>query len=123
MRFGVVVIGAEDIGRAELFWTQALGYQLRGTQLGGDWRELAPKSGEGTVIGLQRSEALPRHDPRLHIDLHVDSDLEQEAEIARLIALGAERVTWEHYPADPDFVVLADTEGNRFCVVNTSHGT
>jgi hypothetical protein len=23
---------------------------------------------------------------------------------------------------DPDFIVLADPEGNRFCVVNTSHG-
>lgn len=25
------------------------------------------------------------------------------------------------YPPDPDFVVLADTEGNRFCVIDTSH--
>ena len=33
-----------------------------------------------------------------------------------------ERVDWDLYPDDPDFVVLADTEGNRFCVVDTSHG-
>jgi hypothetical protein len=25
-------------------------------------------------------------------------------------------------PCDPDFIVLADPEGNRFCVVNTGHG-
>jgi hypothetical protein len=30
-------------------------------------------------------------------------------------------VAWA-YPSDPDFVVLADTEGNRFCVVNAGHG-
>jgi hypothetical protein len=38
------------------------------------------------------------------------------------VTLGAERVDWDLYPEDPDFVVLADTEGNRFCVVDTSHG-
>ncbi|MGE7317768.1 VOC family protein [Staphylococcus capitis] len=39
----------------------------------------------------------------------------------RLVALGAERVAWELYPPDADFVVLADTEGNRFCVIDTTH--
>ncbi len=29
---------------------------------------------------------------------------------------------WDTYPDDPDFVVLADTEGNRFCIVDASHG-
>jgi catechol 2,3-dioxygenase-like lactoylglutathione lyase family enzyme len=43
-------------------------------------------------------------------------------EVERLIALGAERVDWDLYPEDPDFVVLADPEGNRFCVVDTSRG-
>ncbi|MGH3097804.1 MAG: VOC family protein [Streptosporangiales bacterium] len=33
------------------------------------------------------------------------------------VALGAKRVEWD-YPDDADFVVLADTEGNLFCVVN-----
>ena len=42
------------------------------------------------------------------------SDLETEVE--RLVALGAERVEWT-YPEDADFVVLADTEGNLFCVI------
>lgn len=37
-----------------------------------------------------------------------------------LISLGATRVDWDLYPASPDFVVLADTEGNRFCVIDTS---
>ncbi len=43
------------------------------------------------------------------------------AEADRLVALGAERLAWDSYPADPDFVVLADTEGNRFCIVDVNH--
>ena len=53
----------------------------------------------------------------LIFDLWVDrtaSDLETEVE--RLLALGAKRVEWT-YPEDADFVVLADTEGNLFCVI------
>ena len=36
-------------------------------------------------------------------------------------SLGAERVDWDLYPANPDFVVLADPDDNRFCVVDLSH--
>jgi catechol 2,3-dioxygenase-like lactoylglutathione lyase family enzyme len=122
LKLGMIVMGAADMDRAERFWTEALGYRLGVAQDGGDWRELVPADGDGAVIGLQRSDATPRHDPRLHIDLHVASDDEQATEVERLVGLGAERVDWDHYPADPDFVVLADPEGNIFCVVNPAHG-
>jgi hypothetical protein len=46
---------------------------------------------------------------------------EQEAEAARLVALGARQVDWDSYPEDPDFIVLEDPEGNRFCIVDLSH--
>jgi len=59
--------------------------------------------------------------PRIHVDLVVDTAAEQSSEIDRLVGLGATRVGWD-YPDDPDFVVLADTEGNRFCIVDASHG-
>ena len=36
-------------------------------------------------------------------------------------ALGARRVDWDSYPDDPDFVVLADPDGNRFCIVDVAH--
>ena len=39
-----------------------------------------------------------------------------DTEEDRLIALGVTRVDWD-YPEDADFVVLADTEGNLFCVI------
>jgi len=59
--------------------------------------------------------------PRLHFDLHVAGSSEQGAEASRLIALGARRIDWDSYPQDPDFIVLEDAEGNRFCIVDLSH--
>ena len=51
------------------------------------------------------------------MDLRVDRDTSSvDAEVARLISLGATRVQWE-YPDHAYFVVLADTEGNLFCVI------
>ena len=73
------------------------------------------------MIALQISETPPEDYPRLHLDLHVADAAEQEAEAARLVALGARRVDWDRYPDDPDFIVLADTEGNRFCIVDLGH--
>ena len=55
--------------------------------------------------------------PRLHLDLYTDA---QDAEVQRLLALGATRVEWSKRPADADYVILADPEGNRFCVVDTA---
>lgn len=46
----------------------------------------------------------------------------QTAEVERLVSLGVRRVDWDLYPEDPDFVVLADHDGNRFCVIDTGHG-
>ena len=38
-----------------------------------------------------------------------------------VVMLGAVRVGWDSYPDDPDFIVLADTERNRFCIVDLGH--
>jgi hypothetical protein len=37
------------------------------------------------------------------------------------VSLGARRVDWDSYPEDPDFIVLEDPEGNRFCIVDLGH--
>lgn len=71
---------------------------------------------------MDRSESAVQEIPRIHLDLHTENAREQAAEVDRLIALGATRVEWPLYPPDPDFVVLADTEGNRFCVIDLAHG-
>jgi catechol 2,3-dioxygenase-like lactoylglutathione lyase family enzyme len=121
LTFGVVVLGVTDRWRAEEFWCSALGYEARDDGFGGWARVLAPPGGTGTMIALQTSETAPEDYPRLHFDLHVADAAEQEAEAARLVSLGASRVDWDSYPDDPDFVVLADPDGNRFCIVDLGH--
>ncbi|GGK40113.1 hypothetical protein GCM10010124_36030 [Pilimelia terevasa] len=60
--------------------------------------------------------------PRVHLDLYAGDAADQAAQVARLIALGAARVDWDAYPPGADFVVLADPDGNRFCVIDTGGG-
>lgn len=123
LRLGTIVLGAEDVDRAVTFWAGALGYDpVRFPGSENDFTILVPPSGEGTRVAVQRSESPVQAHPRLHIDLVVADAVEQAAEIDRLVGLGADRVHWDSYPDDPDFVVLADTEGNRFCIVDASHG-
>ena len=121
LTFGVIVLGVTDRPRAEEFWCAAVGYRVREDRFGGWARILEPPAGTGTIIALQTSETPPEDHPRHHFDLHVASAAEQEAEADRLVALGARRVDWDRYPDDPDFIVLADTEGNRFCIVDLGH--
>jgi Glyoxalase-like domain len=46
----------------------------------------------------------------------IDRAVDQGAEVQRLKGLGATEVDWEYEP-DADYVVLADPDGNYFCVV------
>jgi catechol 2,3-dioxygenase-like lactoylglutathione lyase family enzyme len=103
---GSVVLNVSDVGRAAEFWTKALGYVRQPD----DPAFLAPGNGEGPRLHLDEGD-------RTHLDLWVDrQDSDQQAEVERLVSLGARRVDWD-YPEDADFVVLADTEGNLFCVI------
>ncbi|GAA4219419.1 VOC family protein [Actinocatenispora rupis] len=119
---GVIAIGVVDKPRAVEFWRRALGYEERRDGFGGWETVLVPPDGVGTPLALQTSDRPADEYPRIHLDLHVRDAAEQDAEVARLLSLGAARVDWDRYPADPDFVVLADPDGNRFCVVDLSHG-
>jgi catechol 2,3-dioxygenase-like lactoylglutathione lyase family enzyme len=122
LMFGVVVLGVTDRPRAAEFWCAALGYQVREGPFGGWGRVLTPPPGAaGPVIALQESRTPAEDHPRMHLDLHVNGVSEQEAEAARLVSLGARFVDWDSYPADPDFIVLADPDGNRFCIVDLAH--
>jgi len=121
VHIGVVALGVADVERAAQFWSAALGYVRRDDGFGGWPLVLVPPNGLGTNLALQPSATPPQDHPRTHLDLHATDAAEQAAEVDRLVSLGAERVDWDSYPADPDFVVLADPEGNRFCVVDLSH--
>jgi len=118
---GVLVLGVADVPRAAAFWSAALGYELRTDGFGGWGTVLVPVDRSGPVIALQHSATPPQDHPRLHLDLHVSGAGEQAAETERLLSLGARRVEWDSYPDDPDFVVLADPDDNRFCIVDLDH--
>jgi Glyoxalase-like domain len=122
LRVGTVVLGVNDMKRASDFWRAALSYVPRDGEPdpGDDFLVLVPRSGSGTALALGLSETPVQEHPRVHLDLYVDSTAEQTAEVDRLVSLGARRVDWDLYPESPDFIVLADTEGNIFCVVDKS---
>ncbi|MET8545260.1 VOC family protein [Kitasatospora sp. NPDC004799] len=121
LTIGSLVLGVSDMPRAVAFWTAALDYVPRGGLVEEDWTVLVPAAGgSGVQLALGLSESPVQEHPRVHLDLYAGDAADQATEVERLVALGAERVDWDRYPEDPDFVVLADTEGNRFCVIDTS---
>lgn len=122
LRLGTIVLGADDADRAASFWAMVLDYDVvRFPGADDDFTILVPPGRVGTRIAVHRSSAPVQERPRVHLDLIVDSAIEQAPEVERLISLGATRVARD-YPSDSDVVVLADTEGNGFCVVDASRG-
>lgn len=110
VRIETVVIHAKDARRAAEFWGRALGYTPRSEGS----LTLVPSGGDGPAVNLDEED-------QAHLDLRVANAAEQRSEVERLIGLGARQVEW-NYPDDANFVVLADTEGNVFCVVNAGDG-
>jgi catechol 2,3-dioxygenase-like lactoylglutathione lyase family enzyme len=111
---GSVVINAIDMDRSVAFWTAALGYVVRDADP--TFAVLTDPARRWSNVSLQLTEEPKRGRNRLHLDLYC---MDWEGETARLEGVGARRVPWE-YPPDPDFVVMADPDGNEFCVVQSS---
>ncbi len=114
LRIGSIVIRVDDLERQKAFWTAALAYVPRE----GDDESFAllrPKSGIGPNVSLDRVRSTVQVPPRIHLDLYAE---DQAAEVSRLIGLGATEVHWDKRPPDADYVILADPEGNRFCVID-----
>ena len=113
-----VCLDAVDPARLATFWTETLGWVQEAADDGSEiWLE-APSDGgaaSGTVTGLLLLRVPEAHSAknRLHLDLRPD---DQEAEVARLEALGATRVDIGQGP-EVTWVVMADPEGNEFCVL------
>jgi len=120
LRLGFAVIGVVDMPRAVAFWTAALDLVVSEEWYSDNWATLYHPDGSGRALGLQRSDSPVEAHPRIHLDLFVDTTAEQEAEVERLVGLGASKLDWELYPREPDFIVLGDPDGNPFCVVDLS---
>jgi hypothetical protein len=100
------------------FWSAALDSEVRRSEAG-DFAILRPRSGQGPNVSLDRVRSTLQVPPRIHLDLYAE---DQAAEVARLLGLGATEVHWDRRPADADYVIMADPEGNRFCVIDVSRG-
>jgi predicted enzyme related to lactoylglutathione lyase len=112
---GSIVIRVDDLQRQTEFWSAALDYVPR--QMDDDFVLLRPKDGVGPNVSLDQVRSTVQVPPRIHLDLYTD---DQAGEVRRLIGLGATEVHWDKRPPDADYVILADPEGNRFCVVDTT---
>ncbi|HEU5421855.1 MAG TPA: VOC family protein [Streptosporangiaceae bacterium] len=111
-----VSVDTADPDRVARFWAEALGW--RRTFDEPDEVVLEPPAGSAedgvaadlVFLRVPESKAVKN---RLHLDLRPD---DQEAEVARLQALGATPVSVGQ-GSDVSWVVLADPEGNEFCVL------
>jgi predicted enzyme related to lactoylglutathione lyase len=114
LRVGSIVIRVDDLERQVAFWSAALGYVPRDRDDPG-FVLLRPRTGDGPNVSLDKWRASVQVPPKIHLDLYAE---DQAAEVERLKALGATEVHWDRRPPDADFVILADPEGNRFCVID-----
>ncbi|GHI03443.1 glyoxalase [Streptomyces cellostaticus] len=116
-RISELVIDCANPNRLAAFWSDVLGYVELGREDDGSIAIGPPDAGPQPTLVLS-----PSSDPRtgklpLHIDVNA-TDRDQDAELERLLALGAR-------PADvgqtgtESWHVLADPEGNEFCLLRT----
>lgn len=108
-----LAIDCADPAALACFWAEALGYRVvEADPPTPDEVSIVPNSGQGTRLLFLRVPEGKQVKNRLHLDLRPS---DQAAEVERLIALGARRV--DIGQGEPTWVVLADPEGNEFCVL------
>jgi predicted enzyme related to lactoylglutathione lyase len=109
-----IVIDCADIRRVAAFWGEVLGWEV---QSEGDymWMSASGQPGDGGLILVFAPVPEPKAvKNRVHIDVR-PRGCEQQEEVERLLGLGARHV--DIGQGDVSWVVLADPEGNEFCVL------
>ena len=107
-----VVVEAADPSALGRWWAEALGWVV----VNDDPQEFEIRPSAEQVPGLlfvERAAARTAKSP-LHLDFRPD---DQQAEVARLLDLGARHA--DIGQGEPSWVVLADPEGNEFCVLSS----
>ena len=113
VRLHHIVVDAHDLPGLARFWAQALGWEI----LSEREREIVIGTDDEAPVGMC---FMPVTGPktvknRVHLDLTSSAE-DREQEIERLLALGARRVDIGQAGTE-SWTVLADPEGNEFCVV------
>ena len=105
-----VVVDSEDPARLARWWAEALGYQIVSEKPDEVEIRRSPDELPGVLFTPVPEAKTGKN--RLHFDLRPD---DQEAEVERLVDMGARPVDIGQH--DVSWVVLADPEGNEFCVL------
>ena len=118
-RISELVLNCSDPELLAEFWSGVLGYVELGREDGAI--EIGPPDAgfgglQPTIILSRRDEPEPGKS-RLHIDVNA-IDRDQDAELERLLSLGARRADIGQ-TGDESWHVLADLEGNEFCLLKT----
>lgn len=108
-----IVIDAHDLPALARFWAEALRWRI----LSEREREVVIGPDENATVGICFMPVTDRKavKNRLHLDLTSDAE-DRDTEIDRLLALGARRAEVGQSGKE-SWTVLADPEGNEFCVV------
>ncbi|GGU32603.1 glyoxalase [Streptomyces daghestanicus] len=104
-------IDSTDAYRLGLFWSEVLGQPLQPEDLPGDPEVLI--AGAGLLFVTVPEPKTAKN--RVHLDLQ-PQDRTRDEEVERLLALGARLVDDRRNPDGTGWAVLADPEGNEFCV-------
>jgi predicted enzyme related to lactoylglutathione lyase len=110
IRMNMITIDCADPRGLAGFWTAALGTKVD-RDYEGEFLILAPVEG-GLPLALQKVPEPRAGKNRVHVDFGGD---DRVAEVRRLVELGAKEVA-EHEVPGLVWTVLADPEGNEFCV-------
>ncbi|MCA1831040.1 MAG: VOC family protein [Actinomycetota bacterium] len=105
-----LVLDCADLDVQAAFWSKALAYD----EIGRKDQYVLLRSSERAFppLLLQRVAEPKTAKNRMHWDIRTD---EVDAKVAELESLGARRIDVGQ-PADSEFIVMADPEGNEFCV-------
>jgi len=113
-RIATLTIDAVQPQVVARFWCEVLGWQI--LEEDGAGVSIAPADGAWPAIDVMQVPETKTVKNRLHLDLRADGVLTAD-ELARLEGLGARRVDVGQGP-DVSWVVLADPEGNEFCLLS-----
>jgi hypothetical protein len=120
-RFSEVVVDCRDPEALAAFWSAVLDYGELSREDGAI--EIGPAEGFGgpapTLVFSPSSDPRPAK-LRWHIDVN-PTDRDQDAELERLLSLGARHADVGQ-TGEENWHVLADPEGNEFCLLRTRVG-
>jgi len=115
-RIAAISIAAVDPRRVAEFWCAVLGWEIR--LLDSTGADIGPPDGSGPTIDIGRVPEVKAVQNRLHLDLRADGSTQGD-ELRRLLDLGAQRIDVGQ-SSDSTWIVLADPEGNEFCLLSRS---